>query len=378
MFSILHCADLHLEASFASGQLPAAVGRRRRADLRATLERVLALAQERRVDAVTIAGDLYEQDYAPLHLASFLGQALAAVAPLRILIAPGDCDPYTSESLYALNTWPDNVHVFLPGPPAPVELASGLYVWGAGCSPGDGQGLPEGWQANRTGSNLLLLHAAWTGPAGGPPEAFRLGPQALQSAGFDLALLGHEHHPRMQMEDPPRYIYPGSPEPLALSEARGDHGVVLVTIEDGAYMAEAIPVSQWRYLSQRVDLSGCGSGDEAAGLIKVVLRDQLGDAGERAVCQVMLVGNCRFHLDIDALAAQMDTVAHVQFHTQLSPSHSLEELALEPTVRGLMAAALRDRQAGAAGDAERALTERALALALQALDGKQVRRHESG
>ena len=43
MIRILHCADLHLDASFASSGLPPTAGSWRRDNLRATLGRILAL-----------------------------------------------------------------------------------------------------------------------------------------------------------------------------------------------------------------------------------------------------------------------------------------------------------------------------------------------
>src|SRR6266487_3296632 len=105
MFRIIHLSDLHLDTSFAISGLPAAAGAWRRADLRATLGRILALARERRVDAVTIAGDLYEQEYALPDTADFLVQQLAKLAPIRVFIAPGKSDPHTNDSLYALTRW---------------------------------------------------------------------------------------------------------------------------------------------------------------------------------------------------------------------------------------------------------------------------------
>ena len=101
MFQILYCADLRLDASFASSDLSASIGSWRRADLRATLGHILTLARERhacpepgrRVDAVTIAGDLYEQDYALPDTADFLMQQFTKLPPTRVFIAPGECDP---------------------------------------------------------------------------------------------------------------------------------------------------------------------------------------------------------------------------------------------------------------------------------------------
>ena len=257
VFQILHCADLHLDASFASSGLTAAAGAWRRADLRATLGRILTLARERQVDAVTIAGGLYEQDYALPDTAAFLVQQFAKLAPIRVFIAPGERDPYTNDSLYTLTRWPENVTVFSQGRLSAVELAPGIHLWGAACPPARGHKVLDKFHADRDGVNLLLLHATDAEqPAPGREALFSVDAVAMRAAGFDFALLGHQHKERLWPEDAPCCVYPGSPEPLAPEEADGAHQVVLLTIQDGACTSELITVSQWRYLSLRVDLTG--------------------------------------------------------------------------------------------------------------------------
>ena len=114
-YTILHFADLHLDTSFASTGLPVSISAWRRHDLQATLSRILTIARERRVNAVTIGGDLYEQDYALPDTGEFLVQEFSKAAPIRIFITPGKSDPYTSESLYSLTRWPENMTTFSQG-----------------------------------------------------------------------------------------------------------------------------------------------------------------------------------------------------------------------------------------------------------------------
>ena len=245
MFSILHCADLHLEGSFASSQLPPAVGRGRRLGLREALGRILALAREKQVDAVTVGGDLYEQAYAMPDTAQFLRQHFADLAPIRVYIAPGESDPYAEDSLYALTHWPENVGIFSAGQLSPVELAPGIHLWGAACPPEPGYDRLDDVRGDRPGVNLLLLHAARTRqarPAG--QGLFCLDDLSLREAGFDLALLGHHHDGQIWQAGGVQCIYPGSPEPLAPAEADGDHQVVLLTIEDGEFTTERIPIDR--------------------------------------------------------------------------------------------------------------------------------------
>jgi len=359
MTTLLHCADLHLEACFAAEGLPPAVGDQRRASLRQTFAHILALATERGVDAVTIAGDLYEQDYASPEVASFLAQQFAAAAPIPFYIVPGEHDPWTEDSLYAFARWPDNVHLYPPGALSRLDVAPTVRLWGAAhplaphfalCP----DSMPEG-----PGMDILLLHAAQ------PP-----GEEALRAAGFDLALLGGVQHARLT----PPVIYPGSAEPLSWAEAAGEHVAALITLGEGAPRIEAIPVSQTRYLDLTVDLSGCGSLDDAAALIGSMLRSHGGVAGvdECSLARVTLIGARRFDLDLAALRAQVATPAWVEYDVQLAPAYNPEDFVGEPTPRGLLVQRLQERLAAAA-ESEGMTVRQALNLALRALDGRRVR-----
>ena len=113
MFRILHFADLHLDASFAASGLPTTVGTWRRVDLKDTLDRILSLAHERQVDAITIAGDLYEQDHVLPDTIDWLRQQFAKLAPIQVFIAPGERDSYKQDSLYTLNWWPEECNNLL-------------------------------------------------------------------------------------------------------------------------------------------------------------------------------------------------------------------------------------------------------------------------
>ena len=159
-YQLLHFSDLHLDASFAADGIASSVGDWRRSDLRATVGRILALARERRVDAITIGGDLYDQDYALSDTGEFLAQQFARLAPMRVFIAPGEKDPYTTRSLYALTCWPPNVHIFTQAQLAPVQLAPDVHLWGAAHPAPQENRAVERARVDQPGINILLLHAA--------------------------------------------------------------------------------------------------------------------------------------------------------------------------------------------------------------------------
>ncbi len=376
-YQLLHFSDLHLDASFAADGSTAQVGAWRRADLRATLGRVLALARERRVDAITIAGDLYEQEYALPDTGEFLAQQFARLAPIHVFLAPGERDPYTLRSLYALTHWPPNVHIFAQGQLAPLELAPNVHLWGAAHPAAQDNRVVERTRADRSGINILLLHASESSRTKSGTEAhFIVDAEAVRNAGFDFALLGHRHTARAWPDEAPCCAYPGSPEPLCWDEAGGGHSVVLLTIDEGQVRFEQIPISQWRYWATEVELTDCHSPEEALKQIYRSLSTAPGGPDERMICRVTLTGAPGFDLDLTALASVLETKAHVQLKTRVALGRDLEQLAAEQTVRGLLVRRFQARLAGARDPQERQAILKALALALDVLDGRQVRSYE--
>lgn len=368
---LLHLSDLHVDAPFPT------LGPERRADQRATLGRILALARERKVDAVTIAGDLYEQDYALPDTAAFLAQQFARLAPIRVFIAPGERDPYTNNSLYALTRWPENVTIFSQGQLALVELAPGVTLWGAACPPARGGATLDGFQCDRPGVNLLLLHAADADrPAPGAEGMFNVSASAVRAAGFDFALLGYRHAARLWPEDAPCCLYPGSPEPLGPEAKDVQHTIALVTVQETGCAVEQIPINQWRHRAAQVDVTGCSSVAEAAARVQAALAVAFDVVDDRLICEVTLTGAPDAPLETAAVLAQVETPAQLYGQARFTFPYDLERLAQEQTVRGLLVRRFQGNLSGSKDEAERQRRLRALAVALQALEGKSVAYYE--
>lgn len=109
---LVHTADLHLDRCFADSGLPPDVANRQRRRLRETFRRIVRRAGEWPADALLISGDLFEHDRVEADTIAFLAAEFAAIGHVPVFIAPGDRDPYTRQSPYALETWPSNVTIF--------------------------------------------------------------------------------------------------------------------------------------------------------------------------------------------------------------------------------------------------------------------------
>ena len=358
--TIVHAADVHLETAFTDVR----GGARRRAALADAFERIVDLALDRRADALTIGGDLYEAERAGPQTARFVFAQLARFGG-PVLVAPGNHDPYSSRSLYARDDLPPNVHVFAEPSWAPYALADDVTVYGFGHTPVE-PGRPfAGARFERSGARIALVHGSDEDRC--PPGKRATAPFTLdeiRASGATCALAGHYHGGTIVDDGGvPRLAYPGSPEPIKFGE-RGAHGALVLRAEGGAVTLEAVALARTRLVDLDVTLADAGS--EHA--ILAALEAALAPYGRDDYLRVRLLGTIasgtrvaadliadRFGDGVGALAVHDATIAA-----------DYAALAREPNVRGRAIEDLLKLAAGGSDDARSAL--RAVVAAFDGLE----------
>jgi DNA repair exonuclease SbcCD nuclease subunit len=100
-------------------------------DGRAALRAACDLARDLRVDALCCAGDLFDHASATAGTGEFLRECFASISPVRVFIAPGRRDWYSSDGPYPVVDQAPNVHIFDEPELMSVDLDGG-QLWGAG------------------------------------------------------------------------------------------------------------------------------------------------------------------------------------------------------------------------------------------------------
>jgi DNA repair exonuclease SbcCD nuclease subunit len=356
---LLLFADLHLDAPFAWASPQTARARRR--NRRETLTRILALAEEERVDAVLSAGDLFEHERVSPDTLEFLRSSFSRT-DVPVYLAPGNHDWLSARSPYALIEWSPNVHVFDEERLAPVTLADGLTLWGAAHrAPANTDGFFSGFRPDRGGQHLALAHASersllgWQ-EAGKQPHA-PFDAREIAEAGIAHAFLGHYHLPR----DADRHTYPGNPDPLEFGE-EGERGAVIATVAaDGSVTRVRRSVAVSRVHDLTVSLDGAAHEDDVRsalgtaiagldGCVRVTLEGELAPATQLDLRELQRLGD---HLDGLVVRAG-----------QLTVGYDLDAIRAEQTVRGQFA---RDALESIE---EPELRRRVLLTGLRALEGR--------
>src|SRR5271157_358971 len=258
-FRFVHTADIHLDSplrtlALREPQLADLIG----GATRKAFAAIIDLCLEEQVDALLIAGDLYDGEQTSMKTARFLADQLRRVhdAGIATFVIRGNHD---AESRITNElTLPESVKVF-KGRAEAVTLSRGaLDVAVHGISFKDKHApeslLPKFRGPNEGAVNIGMLHTS----LGGSPPHDRYAPCApadLQATGFDYWALGHIHQ-RFVERGRATIVMPGNPQGRDVNEA-GSKSTTLATIDDNRSITieeRLTSVAEFQRLS--VDLAG--------------------------------------------------------------------------------------------------------------------------
>jgi exonuclease SbcD len=268
MTRILHSGDWHLGRYLHGVSLLE--------DQAHVLKQFVALAREERVDAVVIAGDVYDRSVPPADAVALLDEVLAKLvieARIPVIMIAGNHDSaerigfggriFSGQGLHLRGTLDDLSPIRLPGAHGTVAFHALPYT-----EPVFARALPGGEAVSdhqsamahavsilraqqRPGErNVLVGHAFVTGGSESESERpLSVGGSGNVAAdtfeGFDYVALGHLHRP--QNIGSSRIHYPGSLLKYSFNEVAHAKGVSLVEIgTEGLPMIRSIPLAARR------------------------------------------------------------------------------------------------------------------------------------
>jgi DNA repair protein SbcD/Mre11 len=319
------------------------------------------------VNAVTIGGDLWEDEHVSADTRRFVAAELGKLDCPALLIC-GNHDPYLPGGNYARTTWPDNVHIF--DSPSPVEFPLGdpLSVWGVSWVGGDltADFLGAGPHPDQSRTNLLLIHGTALGGFDNAHCPFN--PAGARASGFSFCLAGHTH----AASSSESLVYPGSPEPLGWGEM-GRHCVALVEVGVGAPEVELLEVNSHSYEERRVDCRDCEHSAEVGERLASALADSDGEASSlhiRAVLEGEIGRDC-WIVPEELRTAHGQRYAELAVEDRTHPSYDLEAIGNQPTAAGYFVRELRGQIDAEEEPDRRQVLELALDAGLRALEGHE-------
>ena len=277
---LLHTADWHLGRRFPSfdeaDRLPLM---RARLD---AVRRILDLAEQYTVDAVLVAGDVFDDPSPDAQWWQGLCTCLEGrewnERPLILL--PGNHDPLTAKSIWAEDSplraaVPEWAHV-VERPNQEFVLGENAVLYASPCTSQAGSAdLAMRLPAREPGDERIrvgMVHGR-TFEAEGYQTNFPISPEAASERGFDYLALGDLHAWKIVRGTPPT-VYPGSPEPTAFGEPdSGDCAVVFFRRRNRVATIRPVRVGRWTWRQEIVrDLAALRGLRDGRDLSQTVLR----------------------------------------------------------------------------------------------------------
>lgn len=294
-FRFVHAADIHLDSPLRSLAL-------RDPDLaelignatRRALVRIVDLCLEEQVDALLLAGDLYDGDQTSMKTARFLADQIRKLheAGIRVFVIRGNHDALSRITKEL--TLPDSVTLFTGrGNAVAIERARGelpVVVHGVSFAEAHApESLLGKYRPPTEGAvNIGLMHTSLDGSPGHDPYA-PCRAADLHAAGFRYWALGHIHM-RSMLDGDATIVMPGMPQGRDINEA-GPKSVSLVTVrDDRSVLVEERLTSVAQFERVAVDLSEVEDWSGVAGAVRSAL-----ECGRTAARSEHLIVRLRLH-----------------------------------------------------------------------------------
>lgn len=371
MLKIFHTADIHLDAPFSLSDPIEA--EKRRTGLRSTFCSMIHAAKRMEADVFLIAGDLFEKSFVTKDTASAVLREMESFPECRFFIIPGNHDPYTENSPYALLSWPENVHIFKKESPEYVDIPEkNARIYGHAYLTPD---IPDGIFSDfvvtdKTKINILLAHGFVNMPQSSCNVLMK---SDIEKSGFDYIAMGHVHsHSGFEKEGETVYSYSGCAVGRSFDECGYKYAVV------GAISKENdkadVKLSLYKCCDRRfeivkIDLTGISDMHKATEKIK----SEAAGYGEDTSLRVVLDGvvSPELSVTLDEIRRTLKLPAYIELIDNTIPLFDTERLKSDMTLVGAFYRRLESKIMSDDPE-ERKVAANALRYGLSALCGKDI------
>ena len=243
---LIHCSDLHLDSRMESNLTPAQA-RMRKAEIIGTFTRMIAWAKENQVDAVLVAGDLFDTGRVTAKTTDLVLDAIANAEQIQFFYLKGNHDE--SRDVLADRTLPENLRTFDGGWTR--YRIGHVTIAGLELNRDNWAGMYDSLTLHPEDVNIVMLH----GQESTQPGEELIAIPGLRGKHIDYLALGHIHSSReAELDDRGVYAYCGCLEGRGFDEC-GEKGFVLLDVDGGFVKTSFVPFATRTLWDVAVDIT---------------------------------------------------------------------------------------------------------------------------
>ena len=350
---LIHCADIHLDSPMETN-LSADKARERKLEIRSTFSRMVRVAVEEGVEAILIAGDLFDGARVTKSTENYVLDLIASSPMIDFYYLSGNHD--RGSAMANASQLPSNLYTF--GKLWSTYRRGNVAITGAATADADTLSL------NSDDVNILLLHGQERRSAGVAGEdIIHLG--RFKNKNVDYAALGHIHEHRvLRLDARGVAAYSGCLEGRGFDEC-GTKGYVLLTIEGSRVLHRFVPFATRTLHTVECDITGVTSELE----LEQRMLASVAEIAQKDMVKVLLTGTCSADLILDlthlrSLLCEKFYFAKVKDETRLLIN--AEDYAHDISLKGEF---VRRVMASSLSQSEK---ERVIACGFRALSGEEL------
>lgn len=372
MLKIFHTADVHLDAPFSLSDPVEA--EKRRTGLRSTFCSMIHKARQMEADVFLIAGDLFESSFVTKDTAATVLREIESFSKCDFFIIPGNHDPYSENSPYALLSWPENAHIFTDEKPSYFDLPEkNARIYGhAYMSKDIPDGLFSGFRVHdRNKINILLAHGFVNMPQSSCNILMK---SDIENSGLDYIALGHVHaHSGFEKIGSTVYAYSGCAAGRGFDECGYKYaitGTVSKENENADVRLSLYRCCDRRFEIVKSDISGSQSTEQAISIIK----SDTAKFGEDTSLRIIADGIVSPDVEItkEEIRKAVRAPSYIEFQDDTLPLFDTEKLKNDRTIAGAFYRRL-EKDLMSDDPAQRRKASFALRYGLAALCGKEIK-----
>ncbi|MCR4721155.1 MAG: DNA repair exonuclease [Lachnospiraceae bacterium] len=322
---LIHCADIHLDSSF-SANFDKEKARERKTELLRTFVRMTEYAADNGIDAVLIAGDLFDKDVVSAMTRNGVIGAIEAARNVLFYYLKGNHD--RKDFFGSLSETPENLKTFNDKWTS-YKLSKKVTLYGLEFNSENYKYAADTLVTDPSDINIVMLHGQESPSASDRTEIINL--KSFKNRNIDYMALGHVHaYKNAVLDARGRYCYPGCLEGRGFDES-GEHGFVVLDIDErsGKIETSLINIDSRKFINIEADITGllttrqmtdlisgkleaCGATEED--YVRVVLKGQtdveaekneklIAKTFEEKYCLFRLYDESTFSIDYESYAA---------------------------------------------------------------------------
>ena len=343
MLKIFHTADVHLDAPFSLSDPVEA--EKRRTGLRSTFCSMIHAAKRMEADVFLIAGDLFEESFVTKDTASAVLREIESFPTCRFFIVPGNHDPYSENSPYALLSWPENAYIFKSEEVTYFDIPEkNARIYGhAYTSKELSDGIFDGFCVeDKSKINILLAHGFVNMPQSSCNVLMK---SDIEKSGLDYIALGHVHaSSEFEKAGETYFAYSGCAVGRSFDECGYKSAIIgAISKENGKADVRlgTFKCSDRRFEILKVDLTGAKSTAEALSIIA----QKGAEYGEDTSLRLIIDGavSPEISIDADSVKKALKLPAYIELFDNTLPLFDAEKLREDKTVIGAFYRSLEDK-----------------------------------